>query len=114
MKRTRARGIAVLTLLVALVAHPATAEEMTVVPYVDLTIARLELIEESWQQDRLGPSRGEIEALAALYGTTNEQYLTYYARYRQEVDAYLAAQPELSAEIERLSTGINALVRRAE
>lgn len=108
--------LACLTMLTALAfaAGTATAETpLTVASYVDLSIARLELAEESWQQGR-PPSAEQEAALWQGSDTTVHEYLAFPGRNAGEVDAYLATRPDTRARIDQLSTHVADLIERAE
>lgn len=110
------RGLLMLSLILALPlsAPLAAAEELTPADFVDLTIARLELADVTWRDEERAPTDEEEDALFADLNTTEEGYYEYWGNHRQEVENYLAENPDLQELIDELSQRIEQHIERAE
>lgn len=82
--------------------------------YITLTIERMELTEYLWRSEQKGPSEDQLNQLYTEHATTAEEYLTYGAVHRTEIDAYLRANPDLTDQITDLSTKIETAIQNSE
>jgi len=80
----------------------AQAEPLSVAMFCELSIARLQLATDAWEQMGRSPTDAEGDTLWQQHGTTAEEYYTFASAYREEVDGYLTSYPEVQAQIERL------------
>ena len=92
----------------------AQADNLTVVTYVELSVARLQLAKDTWEREQRAPSAGEEAALYQRYGTTIGAYYAFTSTHRKAIEGYLAAHPEVQARIERLSERLHELIEQAE
>lgn len=94
-------------------AAPGLAE-LTVETYVELTIARLELVETAWRETGAPPAEEEIDELYDSYGTDREAYFCFSGENKRALKAYLDKHPELRDEIESLSGAIRRTIAEGE
>ena len=111
--RFSTRMLLLAALLIPLAAVAGNAE-LDVERYIELTIARLELVEASWRETGEPPPQSEIEELYPAHGTDQETYLCFAGEKKEEIDAYLEEHPELQATIESLSASIRSQIEQAE
>jgi hypothetical protein len=90
------------------------AAELSVEAYWELSVARLQLAEEAWGQASRSPTADEEARLWQRYGTTAAEYYAFGSTHRDEVAQYLAAYPDIGAEVERLSARLEELIEQAE
>jgi HAMP domain-containing protein len=100
--------------LVLLSGVPARAAELTVADYVDLTIARLELAQRTWSEEKRSPVETEEAALFEARGTTAGDYFRFAGRHGQEIEGYLEENTDKRDRIEALSQEIERLIEQAE
>jgi hypothetical protein len=90
----------------------AQAEERSPVEvYLDLTIARLQLILDTWAEEDRPPTGPEEAALCEEYGFSAKEYYKFSGTHRKEIDAYLESNPDIADEIEYLSQQIQGLLQ---
>jgi hypothetical protein len=106
--------LVVLALVGPVVGHTADPGALTVSEYVALSIERLELAKEVLERESRVLSEPEVGSLCLKYGTTTREYLTYAGRYKQEIDEYLANNPELAVRISNLSEAMRSQVSVSE
>ena len=90
------------------------AEGLSVATYIQVTIERLRLVNDMWDQYARGPDELELKALWDRYGTTAQEYFSYRSAHPREVDGYLAAHPEAQADIESLSARLDEVTEQGE
>ena len=91
------------------------AEELNVTTYIDMTLARLQLVLDTWRREGRSPNTGEQEAvLWEWYGTTAKAYYAFASTHRQEIARHLAAHPEVQEDIQNLRVQIHALIGQVE
>lgn len=95
------------------VAVPGHAE-LDVESYVELTIARLELVEEAWRENGQPPSDEDLEELYGSHGTDRESYLCFSGERRTAIEAFLEEHSHLRDEIESLSAAIRREIAQRE
>ena len=108
--------IVLLASMTALFATASSLAALDVEGYVELTIARLELIEESWREKDQPPSNEELEALYEEHGTDRETYFCFSGEKKRAIDAYLEKHPEQRETVETLAAAIRQRItqRREE
>lgn len=100
----------------------AHAEELTLQTYLALTLGRLQIVRDVWARQVTRATNSQIkppgaEDLAPLmkqYGVTEEEYLAFASRHQQALHDYLAANPEINAKIEQLSSDIKSSIQRMD
>lgn len=109
-------GLALVALvaLALLAGIPVQATELSVAGYVDLTIARLELAQETWGEEGRSPVETEEAALFEAYGTTAKVYFRFAGAHPSEIEGHLAENTEQRDRIEALSREIERLIEQAE
>lgn len=86
-------------------AAPSRAE-LDVPAYIELTIARLELVEASWRDRDEPPSEEELDELYSAHGTDREAYFCFSGEKSREIRAYLEEHPEHRSSIDELAAAI--------
>ena len=92
----------------------AQAEPLSEETYCALSIARLQLAQDTWERMRRGPMEAEEAVLWRQHGTTAEEYYTFPSAHHKDVERHLASYPEIQAQIERLSERLEQLIDQAE
>jgi hypothetical protein len=87
---------------------------LSVEQYCELSIVRLEFARDLWAREGRGPNTFEEATLWPWYGTNAAEFYAFAGAHRKELAAYLAAHPEVQAEIDRLRARIDALTAQAE
>jgi len=115
MRHSNLRTILVVSALCVLGAAAAAsaADEEQLASYCDLTVAHLVLVRDTLQQGRM-LTAAEEHGFFGGRGTTPEAYYAFAGENRQELEDYLAANPETSDQIEALRQEIEALIAAAE
>ena len=90
------------------------ADGLSVATYIELTIERLRLANDMWDQHGRGPDEMELTALWDRFGTTAREYYSYRSANPTEVDGYLVAHPEVLAKIETLSVRLDQITEQRE
>ena len=90
------------------------AEGLSVATYIEVTIERLRLANDMWDQYARGPDELELKALWDRYGTTAQEYYSYRSAHPREVDGYLVAHPQELAKIETLSVRLDEITEQRE
>lgn len=91
----------------------APVEPLTPGRYVELSIARLEMVKTQWTYLHRNPNDAEMDALWQRFSTNAHEFAHYYARNSKPVDAYLAARPDLAQRIDELSQEVRQLIQDA-
>jgi hypothetical protein len=112
--RRPALATVVLAAVLALLALPALAAELTVATYVDLTIDRLALAYDTWSQEGRSPVETEEAAVCQLYETDLDAYYSFAGDHRQEIEDYLAEHDDKRAAIDSLAADIAAIIEHKE
>ena len=84
----------------------ALAADLTVEEYVALSLARLTLAEQSWAATNQPPAPDTMTALFSQYGLSEDEYVSYTASNRKAIEAYFAAHPDVSGQVEDLRARI--------
>jgi hypothetical protein len=92
----------------------ARAADLTVAAYIELSLDRLQLAQATWERQQQAPSADAEEALYQQYGTTVMAYYAFAGAHRQEIEAYLAAHPEMQVQIDSRSDRLHELIEQAE
>jgi len=103
-----------LAALILLTGLPARAAELTVGDYVDLTIARLELAQKTWSEERRSPVETEEAALFEARGTTAKAYYRFAGAHGKAIESYLEENTDKRDRIAALSREIQRLIEQAE
>lgn len=111
--RTTTRILLLMIPLFLVTAVPTRAG-LAVEAYIELTIARLELVESALRESGGPPTEEELDELYAAHGTDREEYFCYSGGQRRRVEAYLRNHPELRDQIESLSASIRREVANKE
>jgi len=106
--------VAAAVLVGAAVSQGAWAEELTAAAYVEMSLARLEMVKDTLARDSRMPTPLEEGLLWQRYGTTGEAFYAYRSLHPAAVGDYLAANPGLVEQIEQLSAEIKSRVTQAE
>lgn len=107
----------VATAAVFLLAVPAgthgvpVQERSPVENYLDATIARLELVRNSWADADRPPTAVEEARLLDDYGFSTQGYYRFAGKHREAIELYLESNPEIRDEIESLSQQIQDFLR---
>lgn len=88
--------------------------DLTVESYCQLSVERLQLATDLLEQQGRLPDLLEQAALFSRYGTTAEEYLAFGSANRDAVEAYLAAQPELQAQLDALRARMDVRIAQRE
>lgn len=108
------RLASVMFALVLSAAEVSQADGLSVATYIELTIERLRLANDTWDQHGRGPDELELTTLWERYGTTAKEYYSYRSAHPKEVEGYIAARPETQAEIESLSARLDEVTEQGE
>ena len=113
------RSILVLALLSAAFALGsalafAQADEAEVAAYLDLTIARLELVRDTLKQEKRMLTGDEEQAFFRSRSTTSEAYYAFARESSDQIDEYLAAHPAVTDRINALRIEVKALIEATE
>ena len=100
--------------LVLSAAELSHADGLSVATYIELTIERLRLANDTWEQHGRSPDELELTTLWEQYGTTAKEYYSYRSAHPREVNGYLAAHPEAQANIEGLSARLDKVTEQWE
>ena len=111
--RTTLRLVLLFAMLLHLFAAPGHAE-LNVATYIELTIARLELIDTAWQETDEPPGEEELDELYASYETDREAYFCFSGEMKDEIEAYLEKNTDLRDTIESLSAAIRQRIAEGE
>lgn len=114
MNRTIALLVAAAALVGAAASQGGWAQELTPAAYVEISLARLQMVRDDLTRDSRMPTRLEEGLLWQRYGTTAEAFYAYRSLNPAAVNDYLAAHPELAAQIEQLSTEIHSQADKLE
>jgi hypothetical protein len=101
-------------------ADPAWADEtldirdLTVEDYCTLTLQRLELTKNNWEENDRGPTPEEDLAICQRFGTTPAAYLAFAGAHAGEVEEYLGAHPEIQEQVDLLGGRINDIIQSKE
>lgn len=82
--------------------------------YIEISIARLELIVAAWQETGGPPAEGELEDLYASYGTDRETYLCAAGEMGDQIESYLRRNPQLQETIDSLAASIRQHIAEGE
>lgn len=105
--KTFVRGWAgALTIAIPIGMGTASAGDLTLARYIDLSVARLELSRQAWTATKQPPGREAMAALFAEYGVEETEYLAYTSAQREAIAGYLSAHPDARQRIEGLSADI--------
>jgi hypothetical protein len=107
-------AMTVAAMLGTLLATTVQAQDLTVDGYIALTVARLQAAEYAWLRHGRAPTSADTETLWTKYATTPADYVAFGSRNRLAVEAYLARNPAIRADIEQRSQRIRALVSQTE
>jgi hypothetical protein len=95
-------------------AMPLCAEQLTVGSYFEVTLARLSLVVDTWEEAGRAPRDEEEAALFQRYEISAEAYYDFSGEHRDEMAAYLKDHSEIQQAIDDLSARIQQLVAQAE
>ena len=112
MKYLSPTAAALLLLAVSATMIAAQAEERSPIEvYLDLTIARLQMVLDTWAEEDRAPTGAEEAALCEEYGFSAKEYYRFASTHRKEIERYLESNPEIRDEIEALSQQIQDLLQ---
>lgn len=92
----------------------AQPDEAEVAAYLDLTIARLELVRDTLQQQGTMLTGDEEKAFFRSRGTTSEAYYAFARANPDQIDEYLNTHRVVADRIEALRLEIKALIEATE
>ena len=110
----KSRRLFALTTALFLAMTSVAVGQLSVVDYIELSIARLELARTNWNEEGRGLTEAEEAALFDSFGTTAETYYDYAGEMAEEIAAYLDDNPKLADLIESLSAEIRSLIESTE
>ena len=110
--KTQWKITAVATLLCAY--QLAWAQGLNVADYVQISIERLDLVENRLRSANRSPTEAELQVLWRRYDINEKEYLAFRSRNPAAVNAYLTQNPEAKAHIDELATRIRALANQQD
>ena len=91
-----------------------SAQEIDVAAYTQLSIDRLQLVEDRLRSANRSPTEAELQVLWRRYDISEEEYLAFRSRNPGAVNAYLAQNPQAKAQIDELAARIRALANQQD
>lgn len=92
----------------------AQEDDAEVAAYLDLTIARLELVRDTLQQQGRMLTGDEEKAFFVARGTTDKAYYAFAGEHPDRIEDYLAEHGGVADQIDALKFEIDALIEAAE
>ena len=114
MKRRIGLAVAAAMLAGLAVSQGSRSEDLTVAAYVQMSVARLELVLDTLTRENRVPTPLEEGLLWQRYGSTANAFYSFRSQHAQAVDDYLAANPEVAAQIDQLSADVKSRVSQME
>ena len=97
-----------------LIGQVASAQEIDVAAYAQLSIERLQLVEDRLRSANRSPTDAELQVLWRRYDISEEEYLSFRSRNPRAVNAYLTQNPEAKTRIGELAARIRALANQQD
>ncbi len=82
--------------------------------YLAAAIDRLELAAATLENEARMPTAAEEEALLAQHSMSQRYFYSFAGKYREELERYLAENPEIQDQIDSLSAQIDAQIAQEE